>query len=374
MAAMTKDEKLKAKREKLKVLGTGFGSFEPVIDKDNYTMSMMSALNYYNANFDNKEKRKWVYAYVGKQNSAAFDSVSSDFEFRSLGTVIRMKLREQYLEQRELDFIDSEIERLRNVANMVSAFVVTPKAKTVDTKPVVSIQDRIKEAASTHIGEFNGMFDDYIQHDIEPDFAGYLKANAVSPQVSKLIPPAFVSFWNELQELITGTDKQLVEGYSFLKKTKVKKLCKFIEDLENACAQQVVAAKSARKPRAKKEKPPSVVARSVKFMKEFTELGLTSVKPEKIIGASEVLVYNTKYKKVQIYRAINGGTLGIKGTTVIGYEVASSGAKTLRKPEQVKDFAAMTKRTFATAFKGLTTKEAAVNGRINEECIIVKVF
>jgi hypothetical protein len=372
--AMTKDEKLKAKREKLKVLGTGFGSFEPVIDKDNYTMSMMAALNYYNANFDNKEKRKWVYAYVGKQNTGDFDNVTSDFEFRSLGTVIRLKLREQYLEQREIDFIDSEIKRLRETASVVSVLVGAPKVKTVSAAPVVSVQDRIKESASTHIAECNALFDDFIQNDVEPNFADYLKFNQVSPQVSKLIPSAFVSFWNEMQELIEGKDKQLNEGYAFLKKTKVKKICKFIEDLEAACAQQAVAAKSVRKPRAKKVKPPSVVARGVKFMKDFAELGLTSVKPEKIIGASEVLVYNTKYKKVQIYRGVGDGTLSIKGTSIIGYEVASSGSKTLRKPEQIKDFVAMTKRTFATAFKGLTTKEAAVNGRINEECIIVKVF
>jgi hypothetical protein len=60
--------------------------------------------------------------------------------------------------------------------------------------------------------------------------------------------------------------------------------------------------------------------------------------------------------------------------TIIGYSVAASGAKTLRKPETVKDYVAMTKRTFATAFKALKTKEAAVNGRINEDCVILKVL
>jgi hypothetical protein len=87
-----------------------------------------------------------------------------------------------------------------------------------------------------------------------------------------------------------------------------------------------------------------------------------------------VWIYNTKYKKIQAYRAEGDGTLSIKGTTIIGYSVAASGAKTLRKPETVKDYVAMTKRTFATAFKALKTKEAAVNGRINEDCVILKVL
>lgn len=369
-----KEAKLKAKRERLKVFGTGFGSNEPVIDEKKYTTSLMKALNFYNASYDNKDKRKWFMSYVGKAEADVFNKIESDFEFRSIGTMVRLKQREQYLDRRELDYIKSEIERLRNYVKTVSSLKAAPIEKVKEEKPVVSIQDRIKDAASLHIAEFNGMFDDFFQNDIEPNFAAYLKTNEVSPQVSKLIPDAFISLWNEMQELIEGKDKQLIEGYSHLKKAKIKKICKFIEDLESACAQQVVTAKSARKPRVKKEKPPSVVARSVKFMKDFAEFGLTSVKPEKIIGASEVLVYNTKYKKVQIYRAINGGALGIKGTSIIDYEVASSGSKTLRKPEQIKDFVEMTKRNFATAFKSLTTKEAAVNGRINEECVIVKVF
>jgi hypothetical protein len=68
------------------------------------------------------------------------------------------------------------------------------------------------------------------------------------------------------------------------------------------------------------------------------------------------------------------GTLSIKGTTILNYDVATSGAKTIRKPELVTGYATMTKRTLAGEFKALKTKEAAVNGRINEECIILKVF
>lgn len=369
--ATDKDAKLKAKREKLKVLGNGFGSDEPIINPDNYTASLMRALNYYNAANDNKDKRKWFMSYVGKKEAHKYDGIDSDFEFRSIGTLIRLKQREQPLQQRELDYIDSEVERLSKYAKPVSSLVIE---KVKEDKPIVSIQDRVKEAANGHIGEINALFDEFFLNDVEPNFAAYLKSNNVSPQVSKLIPAGFVRLWNEMQELIEGKDKQLVEGYSQLKKTKVKKICKLIEDLENACAQQAVSAKVARKPRVQKVKPPSVVAKNVKYMKEFPELGLTSVLPEKIIGATEAMVYNTKTKKIQIYRAIDNGTLGIKGTVITGYEVASSGAKTMRKPEQVKEFAGLTKRTFAQAFKTLTTKESAVNGRINLDSIIVKVF
>lgn len=353
------------------VFGTGKGSNEPTINPLDYTISLMRALNYYNSAYENKDKRKWFMAYVGKK-SADFDALS-DWEFRSVGTMIRLKQREQPLTDKDLQFIDDTIAELRRKAKggvQISALKGAPKVK--EDKPVVSVQDRIAEAASTHIGEINGLIDDFITNDAEIDVASYLKANNVSPQVSKLIPAAFTKTIEELNEVLEGSDKQLVEGYSNIKKTKIKKLIKGLESITDACAQQAVTAKAARKPRAKKEKPASVLAAKVKYMKQHAELGITSVAPEKIVGASEVWIYNTKYKKLQVYRST--GTFSIKGTTILNYEVATSGSKTLRKPELVKSYVDMTKRNLANEFKNLKTKEAAVNGRINEECVILKVF
>lgn len=373
---LTASEKRAAKRREAaqkaeQYFGTGKGSTEPVLNALDYNTSLMKALNYYNAAFDNKDKRKWFMSYVGKK-STEFDSLA-DFDFRSVGTIIRLKQRDQPLQDKELQFIEDSIAELRSKAKgekQISALKGAPKEK--EAKPTVSIQDRIADSASTHIAEINGMIDDFITNDTEIDVASYLKANNVSPQVSKLIPAAFNSTIAELNEVLEGTDKQLVEGYSHLKKVKIKKLLKSLESIQDACAQQVVSAKAARKPRAKKEKPASVVAKSVKYMKEYAELGIKSVAPEKIIGSSEVWIYNTKYKKLQVYRSV--GALGIKGTTILNYDVATSGAKTLRKPELVKGYADMTKRNLGTEFKNLKTKEAAVNGRINEECVILKVF
>lgn len=353
------------------VFGTGRGSTEPTINPLDYTISLMRALNYYNSAYENKDKRKWFMSYVGKKSNE-FDDLS-DWEFRSVGTMIRLKQREQPLADKDLQFIEDKIVELRKKAKegkKYSTLKGEPKEKEV--KPTVSIQDRMAEAASTHIGEINGLVDDFIMNDVDIDVSAYLKANNVSPQVSKLIPGAFTKTIEELNETLEGNDKQLVEGYSNIKKTKIKKLIKFLESIDDACKQQAVTAKAARKPRARKEKPASVLAAKVKYMKEFTELKLTSEKPEKIVGAGEVWIYNTKYKKIQVYRSL--GTLSIKGTTILNYDVATSGAKTMRKPELVTGYATMTKRTLAQEFKNLKTKESAVNGRINEECIILKVF
>lgn len=361
----------------VEVFGTGKGSTEPTINPMTYTIDLMRALNYYNAAYDNKDKRKWTMAYVGKACVAEFDDVP-DYQFASVGTVIRMKMRDVFLEPKELEFIETKLTELRvlsaNGGQIISSLKGAPKAK-VD-KPVMSVQDKAAEIASTHIGEINGMLDDFILNDVEFDIASYLKSNDVNPAASKLIPTAFVRSINEIKEAIKGEDAQLVEGYSFLKKVKLRKLLKAYESISAACDQQAVSAKTIKKAtvRVIKEKPAAVIAKVVKFMREFPELGLKSVLPATVVGASEVWIYNTKYKKIQVYRALGNDKLSFKGTTIVNYEVATSDCKTIRKTETVKLYAAMARKTIAAEYNALNTKAAAVTGRINEECIILKVF
>lgn len=378
---LTASEKRAQKRREAaakaeQVFGTGRGSAEPTINPLDYTISLMRALNYYNAAYENKDKRKWFMSYVGKK-STEFDSLS-DWEFRSIGTLIRLKQREQPLSDKDLNWIDTKIEELRRQAKLGKTYSSikggAPQEKV--EAPKATIQDRIAEAASTHVGEINGLIDEFITNDTDINVEAYLKANGVSAQVSKLIPAAFEKTINELEEVLEGKDKQLVEGYSNIKKTKLKKLITQLKGIETACAQQVVSAKAARKPTVRKVKikAPAVIAKNVKFLREFPELKLQSVLPEQIVESKEVWLYNTKYKKLQVYRAIGDGVLTVKGSAIIGYEVATSGAKSMRKPELVTGFASMTKRTLAGEFKALKTKESAVNGRINKDTIILRVF
>lgn len=358
--------------------GTFKGSDEPIVTQEKYNSQLLHALNYYNSAYDTKDKRKWTLAYVGKAKAKQLEELP-DFDFHSIGTVIRLKERQQYLAEKEESFIEKRLNELFEKAKNFKAksSSIKPAAEEKPAKPVVSIQDRIALKASEVAGEFDGMIDDFITAAKDPDFASYLKANEISPQVAKLIPAFYVNTIAELKEAMLGKDPQLVEGYSNFSKVQLRRLIKHYESIEDVCAQQAVSAKAAkvRKPRAKKEKPASVVAKNVKYLKEFAELGLTSEKPEKLVGCSEVWIYNTKYKRIQVYRSVGGdGKMTVKGSSIIGYEVASSGQKTMRKPEEVKNFVSMTKRTFDTAFKALKTKESAVNGRINAECVILKVF
>lgn len=350
--------------------GTFKGADEPIVTKENYGVELLKAMNYYNVAYDTKDKRKWVLAYVGKPNANKYENVS-DHEFIQLAAVIRLKQRDQYLAERELSFIDKKLKELEEK----SANAVVVVADDAPAKPSgPSIQDRMLASARVHAAEFDAMIDDFVVNGTVPDFASYLKANNVSSQVAKLIPSFFNRLADELVAVHNKTDDQLVEGYSNFTNAKLKKFMNIVMSIMNECTQRTVAAKAERKPRARKEKPAAVIASKVKYMNEFAELSLKSEHPSKLVNASIAVIYNTKYKKLMVYEADENGKLSVKGTTLIGYSVASSGCKTLRKPEVTKDFPSMNKSTIRQAFKQLTTKEAAVNGRINEDCIILKVM
>lgn len=237
----------------------------------------------------------------------------------------------------------------------------------------IKTEDKIMALARKTAGEFNGMIDDFVTKAKQPKFDVYLKAHEVPAASAKLIPAFFEKTIAELQEVLKGEDEQLVEGYSNFTKPQIRKLLKQYEAIVEACEQQAVSAKKIRKSRVVKEKSAAVVAKAVKYMKEYPELQLKSERPEKIVGASEVRVFNTKYNLMQVYRAEKDGKLTVKGTTIIGYSVADSFGKPIRHAEQVKDFVGMTKKTFEQAMSTIKSKARAVNGRINENCVIIKV-
>jgi hypothetical protein len=75
------------------------------------------------------------------------------------------------------------------------------------------------------------------------------------------------------------------------------------------------------------------------------------------------------------YRTESATGLQVKGTTLQNYDPDMCEQKALRKPEEVlKKVLAAGKVQLRRILPELTTKETPVNGRINEECIILRVI
>lgn len=341
----------------------------PVLSEETYQRDLLNALNYYNYHNDDKDKKKWLLQHVDKKLAVQLNKLD-EYLFRHAGVLAKLIADGSILEEKEQAFLDNKIEELRNA---LPKPVVQAEDKPVTN--VISIQDRMLEKAHEVAGEIEGYIDDFILLDKTFEPKDVLKAYQVSGPVAKLVAPLFDNIIAELKEVLEGNDEQLNEGYAHLKKTKIKKLLALYESVGEACGLQAQFAKANRMPRKRKEKPAGVLVSKMKFKMSDDEYGIKSISAPSIVNSKELWVFNTKYKKLQVYRAPSDTKgLSVKGTTIIGWDPENSGSRTLRKPELVKSYAEMGKRPLNAAYKALTTKESAVNGRVNEECILLKVF
>jgi hypothetical protein len=110
-----------------------------------------------------------------------------------------------------------------------------------------------------------------------------------------------------------------------------------------------------------------------KKLMEFLDLKLKGTNPEDCIGATDVWVYNSKTKKLGVYRGQYTGCLGIKGNSWIGFTETSSVQKTLRKPlTQMAEFQTLGKNQLKKWFDSIKSVEHRMNGRGNEYTLIMR--
>lgn len=377
LAEKSKSTKNLAAAERVKAATIGAG--EPIITLENYNVDFANAFSYYNTYGEDKERRKWVQKYLAK-DKASLEKLAdvSDFEIRQLGIMIRLADRGQPLRPEHTSFINTKLDAILNRKKVVSQ--LSPE-KSNATKPIVSIADRIDAIATNHIDDIEGEIDAFIVSK-KSDFSmkTYVEKNQINAPTAKVIGGWFKKRLPELTEAIhmndsknvsTDEDEQLVEAYSHFSKAQLKKFKDFVASIVEACEQQKV--KVIQKVRKVKVKPPTEVVKRVKYMPEFEELNLKSEHPVKLVGATEVWLYSTKYRRVTVLKSLEGEPLIVKGTSIVNFDVGKSDSRTLRKPE---DFfkTKLTKRDLAAAWKALKTKASAAKGRINEETIILAAF
>jgi hypothetical protein len=241
------------------------------------------------------------------------------------------------------------------------------------TSNVISIQDKILEKSRNLCSKIDDIFDDYWFHDIDINFNMYewLQKNNVSPQSTQYIIDVYTNIQNELQLAYNKEDEDLIEAYSHIKKPKMKKGIAFIDKIINDSNIWKTNKKQKRKPRKKKEASISKQINKLKYQKEFTKYKLVSIPPEQVIGATQLWVFNTKYKYLTHYKSTS--MFEINGTTLQNIDFNTSVRKTCRKPEEVlSKVLAGGKIILKKLMNELSTKPLEVNGRINQDCILLR--
>lgn len=373
---MATEHQIEKKRERIeraqaKLAGGG----APVVTEENYRMTLLQALAYYNANMENKERAKVVKDYLKKTNKSYHEVFVNvpDYELLTLGSLLTIKNRGEYLSPEDETRIQTKLDYVYNkysAKNTVSDAEDTPKT------PVISVEQRVIEAARKQSEEIDYAIDAFFKTK-KSDFSAktFLNANGISGAVAKRISEYYKSMLSELEQAIEGKDEQLVEGYSFLTKSELKRFRDMIAGIIDDCINASLASKANRAPRVKKPKPATKQVERLKYLVEYPELGLKSVHPTKIVGAQQLWVYNTKNKKLGVYYATGSSGFSVKGSALLGWDPETSSQNSLRKPADViPKVLESGKSTLNKLLSSLTTVNTKMNGRINADTILVRVL
>lgn len=361
----TNEERIKEKRERAISMQRGAVG-EPNVTKENYKLDLMKALNYYSS-YAYKEKRVWLQRYLTSINDNAsikiFDQ-AEDFHIFQIGSLARLINRGQYVSEEHIKLFEKKksevIIYLQNKKYEAEKEEQEKPSVKIDKNPII-----LSEALT--------VIDTEIDNFIKNKTSDFNPKTFVStqPGLNSGIIKQLQNHYQRTVKELELTDEQIEEGYSYFSKVEFRKFKQFINDIVDAFGTSRVVA---RKPRAKKVKPPEVLVAKMKYRKEPLQIGVeevVSIHPKTIIGSKELWVYNTKTRQVTVYKSDDG--FQVHGTKIMNYDVAKSKSKRLRKPE-IFLTGNMAKKAINESFEKIKATEYRPNGRINEEMILLKVF
>ena len=357
---------------------------------DQFYMNFRRAMDYYRLETDGKFAKpsvvKWMETVgCAKKDIALIKKVKDSRISGTMGAIAACLLRGMTPKRADFNNGRDSSEWLRNaiVEAMDSGKYDIEEEEKKEAKPagpVVTIQDRVREATYAMTEEIEDAYEAW-QKDPESfdpkafKVLNLLKGKQAKAAHARIIRDFYGRDLAELNELASGNaDEQLREGYSHRSRKQIKKLIEFLQEIESACNMLMQEAKVNKKPRARKAVPAEKVVAKLKYKKTDEPLKLVSINPTDILGSKELWVYNTKSRKLGKYVANEYMELGIKGTTITGFNEAQSICKTIRKPEEkLKEFKSAGKVQLRKFLDDINATDTKMNGRINEEIILLKV-
>jgi len=370
--------------------------FSPVWDNvetmtaEQFQRHWHNAMSYYRLEFSGKDLKpaviKWM-TDIGctKTDVTAFKKTKDNRCNVTMGAIASCLLRGMPTVRADFNQGRDTAEWLRNeITSVIEAGkndIEETEAK--ETKPLVvqpSIQERLRETAFKMTEEIEDAIEGF-QNDPENfdpkafKMLNLLKGKEVKAAHARVIKTLYSRDLAELLELASGNaDEQLKEGYSHRTKKQIRNLIAFYQEIMSACDMLAQEAKVNRKPKARKAQPKEKVVAKMKYKKSDEPLKLVSINPVDIIGSKELWIFNTKTRKLGRYVADEYKDLGVKGTTITGFNATTSVCKTLRKPEdKLKEFKAAGKVQLRKFLDSINATDTMMNGRINEETILLRV-
>ena len=358
-----------------------WSSFDASPDSKEFRMEYSRALNWGSAAFDN-DKRKEMFLNYAKENKPDVNGLRSlpSWRFQGVGVPAWLIMSGCSIPEDSMRYFTEKCDTLFDMAKDFKK----ENDDEIPTATRASVAQRELEKRNLVLEEMDCLlYEDSMWAEKKKDAKlandkdlpyKILQEHKPTQAATSYISDHFKGILDELNDI--KSDPDLKEGYAGMSKTDITNEKKWLQLIIDQCQSYIANAKSARKPRKRKVLSISKKVQKVKYMEESKEYKLKSIDPSAIVGASALLVFNTKSRKIGIYKAKKGNYLDIKGTTLQNWDVETSQQKTLRKPdEQIPAFRGTRAiRRCETLLKNIRAKVFKMNGRINGDMIIMKAY
>ena len=338
-----------------------------------YTVDLTKALHWYNQEKEKKDARAYLRGYVSthvdRRMSDVVDSISDFYIVNSYGWAARVFENGGSLSDKHLNALNSYIKELLQRQTQP---VVDIK---VDKSTRLSVIDLMEEKVKDYIGELEGFVDDFISSGTDLNLYDNLRSNTIPTPYCRYIRSWLDKKISEFSEITESGDKDIREGYSNIARRKQAQLIRMLEAWSADLDKYSQFKKANRKVRVKRARPAGVQVAKLKYKKEDTELGIRSVSPSDIVGASQVWIYNCKTKKLAAFRTDSATGIQVKGSSLQNYDPEMCEQKRIKNPtETLSTLLSAGKLILRKLLTNLPNANIPVSGRISEDCLIVRVL
>ncbi len=257
--------------------------------------------------------------------------------------------------------------------------VIKEEVKTKPKKPVISIQERTRQKVlDTIYADYDdNIVEGWMDGKYDEKFGCYnrfkmhgLKGNAIN-----VFKDLIMRDYEIIKDAYEKNCDQAVEAYSHVTKANKRKMLNQMDRIFDDLEKLRTSFKAARVPRAKKPKTSDKQVERLQYKQEDIDAKLASINPVVIPGKNKLWVYNTKQRTLAEYSTDSAHGFEVSGTTIKNFEDGSSRITKLRKPDDIlPEILNRTERQIDKIWGTLTTKINKPTGRINKDCILLRVL
>jgi len=371
---LTMSRKISNERARNILSGGAEPQYDPNTKADDLELVIEKSLYWYRQNYKLPVAKVWVREYLeqnGRDEDAALVSRAGKEHFRFLAPYCRMAVRGFPFGAKPQELIVKHLAELLDSARANAPVAERP-----------SVADRVAAKADAVLCLLEPVLDDAMAavrggKRKDTSILDWIKSSDLNRPLALAVRDRLDTVLQEFLLASSGKDPDLKEGYSHFTPKALKYMIEILQTAIQNLDDRLGVLRASRKPRKTKPKSAEKQIKGLKFLIRSEDLGVDSAKPEAIIGAQGLIVFNTKNNKATVFIAVEPKSgLSVKGSTLLGFDSAKSFEKTVRKPDEFVKNTDGCRKTFTAAVRylnGVKTKPSEPTGRINKHCLLLQV-